>query len=266
MHEELKARSREIWGTGDYSPASRQLEQAAIDLVQTLAIGPGMKVLDIAAGHGNCAMAAARRDASVLATDFSPHMIATGQARTEAAALDIAWQEADAADLPLEDATFDCVTSTFGAIFAPEQEQVAAEAVRVLRPGGRLGFTAWTPDSFTVQVISISREYAPAPPPNAPNPFRWGEPAEVAALFEPLGCDVQTQRRAVTFRYESWEQWRRDSDAHGMAVVMRQQMPAEKYAELRQRQEAATAEHNHGIGDAVAFDSAYLEIVVSKPA
>ena len=266
MHEEWKARSRAVWSTGDYAPASRQLEPAAVALVDALDIGPGMSVLDIAAGHGNCAVAAARRGAKVLATDFSPHMIATGSERTRAAGLDIQWQEADAAELPFDDAAFDCATSTFGAIFAPEQEQVAAEAVRVLRRGGRLGFTGWTPDSLTVKILTIGREYGPPPPADAPDPFRWGDPDEVAALFEPLGCDVQTRRRAVTFHYESWEQWRRDSNAHGMAVVMRDLLPPDAFEEMRRRQQAATAEHNHAEGDAVAFDSAYLEIIVTKPA
>ena len=265
MHDELKARSRAVWGTGDYSPASRQLEPAAVHLVESLDVGPGMTVLDIAAGHGNCAIAAARCGANVLATDFSPHMIATGSERTRAAGLDVTWQEADAADLPFDDAAFDRVTSTFGAIFAPEQEQVAAEAVRVLRPGGQLGFTAWTPDSQLVQILMIGREYVPAPLADAPDPFRWGDASAVQALFEPLGCEVQTQRRAVTFRYSSWEQWRHDTDAHGMAVIMRDQMPPETFEEMRGRQQAATAEHNHANGDAVAVDSDYLEIVVRKP-
>jgi ubiquinone/menaquinone biosynthesis C-methylase UbiE len=225
-----------------------------------------MRVLDIAAGHGNCAIAAARRGASVLATDFSPYMIATGVERTRAAALDIEWQEADAADLPFEDESFDRVTSTFGAIFAPEQDRVAAEAVRVLRPGGQLGLTAWTPDSLIVKTIAIGREYVPPPPTDAPDPFRWGDPVHVEALFQPLGCEVQTHSRAVTFRYGSWEQWRTESNAHGMAVVMRDMMPAETFEEMRDRQQAATAEHNHADADAVAFDAAYLEIIVRRPA
>ena len=265
MHEEWKARSRAIWSTGDYSPASRQLEPAAVALVESLEIAAGMRVLDVASGHGNCAVAAVRRGANVLATDFSPYMIKTGSERTRAAGLDVQWQEADAADLPFEDGSFDCVTSTFGAIFPPEQERVAAEAVRVLRPGGRLGFTAWTPDSLTVKILTIGREYTPPPPADAPDPFRWGDPAHVAGLFEPLGVQVQAESRAVTFRYASWEQWRRDSNAHGMAVVMRDLMPPEVFEEMRRRQEAATAEHNHADGDAVAFDSAYPETIVTKP-
>ena len=133
-------------------------------------------------------------------------------------------------------------------------------------PGGRLGFTAWTPDSLTVRILAIGREYAPPRPADAPDPFRWGDPVAVAALFDPLGCDVQTRRRAVTLRYESWEQWRDDGDAHGGAVLLQQQMPAEVYDAMRQRQQELTAAHNDADDGTVRFDSDYLEIIVRKPA
>ena len=264
MPEELKARSRAIWSTGDYAPASRQLEPAAQSLVEALGVTAGMRVLDVAAGHGNCTVAAARRGAEVLATDFSPTMIAVGSERTRTAGLDVKWQEADAAALPFEDASFDRVTSTFGAIFAPEQEQVASELARVVRPGGLVGLTAWTPDGLTAKMLAVRSRFGTPLPAGAPDPFRWGNPDEVAALFAPLGCEVQTRRRAVTFRYDSWDQWQRDSQAHGMAVVARQTMPAGDYDEMLSAMQAATAEYNHGEGDAVAFDSDYLEITATK--
>ena len=263
MHDEMKARSRQVWGLGDYEPASRQLEPAAQNLVAALEITAGMTVLDVAAGHGNCAMAAARRGATVIATDFSPTMIERGSARTRAAGLDISWREADAAHLPFGDGSFDRVTSTFGAIFAPEQAEVAAELLRVTKPGGRVGMTAWTPDGMTASVLAVTRDYAP-PPPGTPDPFRWGLPSEVAALFEPLGGIVATRRRAVTFRYDSWAAWRAEGDAHGMAVVARQTMDAEAYEEMRSRMQEVAAQFDDGRGASVAFDSEYLEIIVDK--
>lgn len=266
MHEELKARSRKIWGTGDYGPTSRQLEPAAVSLVETLGIGPGMTVLDVAAGHGNCAVASARRGATVVATDFSPRMIEVGSARTRSAGLGFTWQEADAAALPFDDDAFDRVTSTFGAIFAPEQETVAAETVRVVRPGGAVGLTAWTPDGLMARLLAIRTDAGLPHAPDAPDPFRWGDPAAVAGLFEPLGCSVSTQRRSLTFRYPSWEQWRRDSEAHGMSSVARELMAPDAYADMRARVEAVTAEHDDGEGDTVVYDSDYLEIIVTKPA
>lgn len=270
MHDDFKARSLAVWSTGDYSPTSRQLEPASVALVETLGIGatPGMLVLDVAAGHGNCAVAAARAGASVIATDFSPQMVATGSARTEREGLPVVWQEAEAAALPFDAESFDRVTSVFGAIFAPEQEAVAAELVRVIRRGGLVGMTAWTPDGLTAQVIQAGREFSPAPPPDAPappNPFRWGEEAEVHGLFEPLGCEVLATRRTHTFRYSSWEQWREASEAHGLSVIARQQMSPGDYERMLQAMHRLSAEHNYGEGGAVVFDADYLEIVVRKP-
>ena len=269
MHDEFRARSLAVWSTGDYSPTSKQLEPASVALVEALGISgtPGMLVLDVAAGHGNCAVAAARAGASVVATDFSPQMVAVGSARTAAEGLPIVWQEADVAALPFDPESFDRVTSVFGAIFAPEQEAVAAELVRVLRRGGVMGMTAWTPDGLTAQVLQAGREFSPPPPADAPpppNPFRWGDEAEVRALFEPLGCQAQVARRRHTFRYSSWDEWREASEAHGLSVIARQQMDPQDYERMLQTMQRLSAEHDYGEGAAVAFDAEYLEIMVRK--
>lgn len=264
MHDELKQRSRAVWSAGNYEPTSRQLEPASEALVDALAVAPGQRVLDVAAGHGNCAMAAARRGATVIATDFSATMIAAGSARSARAGLDMAWKEADAAALPFGESSFDRVTSVFGAIFAPEQELVAAEVVRVVRPGGLVGLTAWTPDGLTARVLDVTKDFGPPRPADAPNPFRWGDPEQVGEMFAALPCAVQTQRRTVTFRYPSWAEWQRGTEAHGMAVVARQTMEPAEYAEMRRRMQAATAEHDYGESGAVAFDADYLEIIVRK--
>ena len=100
-------------------------------------IQAGMTVLDVAAGNGNFALAAARRGARVTASDLTPQMVEWGRARSQAARLDIAWREAGAEELPLEDSRFDVAVSLFGAVFAPQPEQATRELFRVVRPGGR---------------------------------------------------------------------------------------------------------------------------------
>ena len=260
-----RERSAAVWGTGDYEPTSRQLEPASEALVESLGISAGHDVLDVAAGHGNCALAAARRGARVTATDFSPAMLEAGRRRSQSAGVNVQWQEADAADLPFADGSFDRVTSVFGAIFALEQEQAAAEAVRVLRTGGRFGMTAWTPDGLTASTIAVGRRYGPPPPPGAPDPFRWGDPDEAAAIFAPFGCAVDVRRRTITFRYASWEDWAAATEGHGYAVVARQTMPAEAYAQMRDEMRAAVAAHNHAMDGGVAYDSDYVELLVTKP-
>lgn len=262
--EELRARSLAVWNTGDYEPTSRQLEPASEWLVEALGVGPGQVVLDVAAGHGNCALAAARRGARVVATDFASSMVEAGRRRTEGRGIGITWQEADAADLPFDEATFDRVTSVFGAIFAPDQTAAAAEAVRVARPGGGVGLTAWTPDGYTSRLLHIARRYSPPVPSGAPDPLDWGRPEHVAELFEPTGSSVDIRRRSLTFRYPSWEAWRASMEAHGMGVLAKQTLPAARYEAMFEEIRALTEESSYGEDGAVAFDSDYLEILVTK--
>lgn len=263
-HEELRERSLAVWSTGDYAPTSGQLAPASDALVETLGITAAHDVLDVAAGHGNAALAAARRGARVVATDFSPVMVEVGRQRTAAQGHDITWQLADAARLPLPDGAFDRVTSVFGAIFAVDQAEVAVEVVRVLRPGGQVGLTAWTPDGLTARTLAVARRFGPSRPADAPDPFRWGDPDHVAALFAPSGCTLTTRRRTLTMRYASWQEWREVSEAHGAAVVARQHMAADDYAAMSAEMEALTAEVARREGDGVALDLDYLEIVGTR--
>lgn len=265
--DEVKARSRLVWGLGDYAPTSRQLEPVSDRLVEALGVGPGHRVLDVAAGHGNGALAAARRGATVVASDFSPEMVRRGRARTEGTGLGISWQEADAAELPFDDGAFERVTSVFGAIFAPEQELVAHELVRVTAPGGVAGMTAWTVDGVIARMIRDLRPPdAPAPPADAPDPMAWGDPAHVERLFADTGAELTVTPRTVRFSYPSWEQWARDFGAHGMMVVMKQELePAAYDALLRQARDVVSAA-GRADGDGVAYDAEYLEIVVAVPA
>lgn len=263
--EELKARSREVWGTGDYAPTSRQLEPASHQLLDALGVGDGDRVLDVAAGHGNCALAAARRGATVVASDFSPVMVAVGKGRTDAAGVEVQWREADAAELPFGDGAFDVVTSVFGAIFAPEQRDVAEQLVRVTTPGGRFGVTAWTPDGLTARMLAAggpdqdASDRGPSDR-DPPGPLAWGDAAHVAELFAGLPCDVELTERRIRFHYPSWEAWRRDLEAHGMTVVAKQTMPPDDYeqmfAEMRAVVEGAVLPGATG----VTYDAEYVEV------
>lgn len=263
--QEIKARAKAVWSTGDYTPTGHQLEPVSMALVESLEVSPEHRVLDVAAGHGNCALAAARRGAAdVVATDFSPTMIERGRERTDEAALDITWQEADAADLPFGDGAFDRVTSVFGAIFAPEHETVAEELVRVTAPGGALGMTAWPPDGFIAGLIGTSRPYGPEPPAGAPDPMAWGDPTHVEAQFAGLPCELTFTPRAVAFTYSSWDDWRRKIGAHGMLMVLEQSLPADRFEEMIAAMQAFTAEHSSITDDRISYDAEYLEILARR--
>src|SRR5919205_848017 len=159
--DQIKERNRWMWGLGDYTELSEALRPAAEALADACAVSAGQEVLDVAAGDGNFAIACAREGASVMASDLSPGMVERGRARSRAEGYDIEWVVADVEALPFEDGRFDCVGSVFGAMIAPRPRVVAEELFRVVRPGGTVGMTAWTPTGFSAELFRLGRSYAP---------------------------------------------------------------------------------------------------------
>jgi SAM-dependent methyltransferase len=181
---ELKARHRAMWASGDYpSMVETFLLPLGPRLVEACGIGPGMRVLDVAAGTGNASLPAARTGADVTASDLTPELLEAGRRRAEAEELELKWVEADAEHLPFEDASFDVVMSSIGAMFAPHHQVVADEMVRVCRPGGTIGLLSWTPEGMIGALFATMKPYAPPPPPGAQSPPLWGSEEHLAGLF-----------------------------------------------------------------------------------
>jgi SAM-dependent methyltransferase len=181
---ELKARHRAMWASGDYpSMVETFLLPLGPRLVEACGIGPGLKVLDVAAGTGNASLPAAAAGAHVVATDLTPELLEAGRGRAEAAGLTLEWQPADAESLPFEDASFDVVMSSIGAMFAPHHQTVAGELVRVCRPGGTIGLLSWTPEGMIGALFRAMGPFAPAPPPGAQPPPLWGSEEHLNELF-----------------------------------------------------------------------------------
>src|SRR3954454_1166747 len=163
---ELKARHRTMWASGDYpSMVETFLLPLGPRLVEACRIAPGMHVLDVAAGTGNASIPAAQRGASVTASDLTPELLEAGRHRSQGAGVELGWVEADAERLPFEDASFDAVISSIGAMFAPHHQQVADELVRVCRPGGTIGLLSWTPEGMIGALFRTMAPFAPPPPP-----------------------------------------------------------------------------------------------------
>jgi ubiquinone/menaquinone biosynthesis C-methylase UbiE len=230
--EAIKERQKLVWGQGDYSVLSRQLAPAAAALAEACAVSAGQEVLDVGAGDGNFALACAREGASVVASDLSPTMVERGRARSEEEGYDVEWVEADAEALPFEDARFDCVGSAFGAFIAPRPDVVARELFRVVRPGGAVGLTAWTPDGVMADMFGIGRRFAPLDPDQPPSE-RWGDEATARERLEPLAARVDYERRQLVWQAESPEAFVEEfSAAAPTMAAARRGLPPERFEEL----------------------------------
>src|SRR5688572_16087165 len=181
---ELKARHRAMWALGDYpSMVETFLLPLGPRLVEACGIDSGMRVLDVAAGTGNASIPAAERGAQVTASDLTPELLEAGKARAESQGIELEWTEADAENLPFEDASFDVVMSSIGAMFAPHHQVVANELVRVCRPGGTIGLLSWTPEGMLGALFRTIGPFAPPPPPGAQPPPLWGSEDHLKELF-----------------------------------------------------------------------------------
>src|SRR6516164_1725008 len=198
----IKGRQRVAWGSGDYAIVGTTLQIVGERLCEAIDLRSSQRVLDVAAGNGNATLAAARRFADVVSTDYVGALLDRGRERAEAERLPVTFQEADAENLPFADASFDVVLSTFGVMFTPNQERAAAELVRVCRPNGRIGLTNWTPEGFVGQMFKIVGRYAP-PPAGIQSPVRWGTEAGLDELFGATVRRIEVQRRQFVFRYRT---------------------------------------------------------------
>ena len=181
---ELKGRHRAMWASGDYpSMVETFLLPLGPRLVEACGIGAGVRVLDVAAGTGNASIPAAERGANVTASDLTPELLEAGRGRAKSNGLELEWVEADAENLPFEDAAFDVVMSSIGAMFAPHHQDVANELARVCRPGGTIGMLNWTPEGMIGALFRTMGPFAPPPPAGAQPPPLWGDEDHVRELF-----------------------------------------------------------------------------------
>jgi ubiquinone/menaquinone biosynthesis C-methylase UbiE len=201
----IKSRQQVAWGSGDYAVIGTTLQIVGEMLCEAVDLRSNQRVLDVAAGNGNATLAAARRFADVVSTDYVGALLERGRERAEADRLPVTFQAADAEALPFADASFDIVLSTFGVMFTPNQQQAANELVRVCRPGGKIGMANWTPESFVGQLFKTIGKYVP-PAPGVKSPALWGSKAHLDALFGSKATVAAASRNFV-FRYRSPKHW-----------------------------------------------------------
>ena len=254
--ELVKQGARWLWAQGDYARLATILEPAASSLAARC-VRPGIAVLDVAAGNGNFAIAAARVGARVTATDATPRMVELGAERTGAEGLDVDWREGDAEALPFEAATFDVVASVFGAVFAPRPSLVAAEMFRVVRPGGVVAMANYSPEGYLWRLSELIAGFSTRPGVSFPSPFLWGDEDEVRRRLEPHAATVAVSRYTLTLAFSSYDDWRvRFADVNPPLMAMKALLPPPAFDGLL-RDAWALFEQS-------ATDAPYLEVVATS--
>jgi ubiquinone/menaquinone biosynthesis C-methylase UbiE len=259
----IKARQQIAWSSGDYAVVGTTLQIVGEMLCEAVDLRSNQRVLDVAAGNGNATLAAARRFADVVSTDYVEALLDRGRERAEADRLPVTIQQADAENLPFEDASFDVVLSTFGVMFTPNQQQAAAEMLRVCRPGGRIGMANWTPDGFIGRLFKLIGKYVP-PAPGTSSPALWGTKAHLDALFG-SHATVTAEKKNFMFRYKSPKHWVEIfCSYYGPVLKAFAAIDLEARDALEAELQKLIEEFNVAKDGTMVVPGAYLEVVITR--
>ncbi len=264
----VKAKQQQTWSSGDFHVIAALIQSTAEQLVDSADLHAGMRVLDVATGSGNAAIAAARLGCTVEGADYVPALLERGRLRAAAEGFDIKFVEGDAEALPYADGEFDAVTTIFGSMFAPDHQKAAAELLRVTRPGGTVAVASWTPDGFIGQLFKTVGRHVP-PPAGVASPILWGTEAHLREIFGEGVSSLSVTERTFTWRFTS---------AHELVDTFRTWYGptlkafaalGEAGADAQAALEAdivalATTFDRLGTGDAIAVPATYLEAIAVR--
>jgi SAM-dependent methyltransferase len=198
----IKSKQQQTWSSGDFHVVAALIQPTADQLVDSADLHAGMRVLDVATGSGNAAIAAARLGCAVEGVDYVPELLERGRLRAAAEGYDIRFVEGDAEALPYSDGEFDAVTTIFGSMFAPDHRQAAAELLRVTRPGGTIAVASWTPEGFIGQLLKTVGKHVP-PPAGVQSPILWGTESHLQEIFGSGISSLSVTERTFTWRFTS---------------------------------------------------------------
>ncbi len=259
--EQVKARQQQTWSSGDYGRVAWLTSPLADVLCEAVDLRAGARVLDVASGTGNVALAAARRFATVTSSDYVPALLDVGRRRAEAEGLAIELREADAEDLPFPDDSFDYVLSAIGAMFTPDHHRTARELARVCAPGGTVGTLNWTPTGFVGEMLATVARYAP-PPAGVQPPPRWGTREHQHELFDDLLTDLSFTDGTITQRFVSPEHFADFFVAYyGPTLKASESLDDDGKASFRDDLAALGARSNRAVDGTLVCDWDYLVAV-----
>ena len=253
------------WNTGDYLTVGAAFQLMSEMLCEAVDLHPGQKVLDVAGGTGNAAIAAARRWCKVTGTDFIPYMVEAARARAKAEGLAVDFKVADAEDLPFKDGEFDVVLSSIGVMFAPRQEKAAAELLRVCRSGGKIGLTCWTPTSSVAQMSMAIGKHLPPPPAGFMPPVAWGAEQRLRQLFGTAAASIHITLRNHYFKHPtpaSYVDYVQEN--YGPTAMAFKMMDKETRGKVKAEVVAQVTASNISGDSTLVVPGEYAEIVITK--
>jgi SAM-dependent methyltransferase len=260
----VKQRQQQTWASADYAAVAARIVPMAEGLAQNAGLRAGDRVLDVATGSGNAALAAARCGCEVTGVDYVPSLLVRARARSAAEGLEVEFAEGDAENLAFPDASFDAVLSCLGVMFTPDQERAAAELVRVCKPGGTIGLVNWTPAGFIGQLLRTVGKHVP-PPAGVRPPPQWGTEERLGELLGDAVSRLDFQRRTFVFRFRSPDHFAtffRDNygPVHKAFGALDERGRERLYDDLT----ALAREHDREEGPSVAMPAEYLEVVATR--
>jgi len=230
--EELKQKQSVMWGSGPFERIEPIIADMHESLVKRLAPQPGDRWLDVGCGAGGVAFLAARAGADVTGMDLAPALVEAARRRGAEQGLSLRLDVADAEDLPYEDASFDVVSSSVGVMFAPDPAACAHELARVVRPGGRLGITAWRPEGGAGDIFRLLVPFQPPPPQGVPNSLEWGREEVVERLLGDA-FELEFEELDTPYKPSSGEEaWELFSTSFGPVKTLADSLDSDRREEL----------------------------------
>jgi len=254
------------WSKGDFAEVAHLVVPAAEKLAEALQIVPDERILDVACGSGNGAIAAARRNwAGTVGSDFVPALLERGRERAAAEKLKVEFVEADAQALPFGDGEFDVTMSIFGVMFAPDQQQAADELLRVTKSGGRIGVASWCPDGGLESFFATIVKHTGGPPPGFTPPVLWGSEDHVRGLFGDSVADLRAERLKSRQAFRSAEHYLEFfRDYFGPIASAYEAVGPEGEDELTSDLKGVLEDLNAGGDGALVLEPEYLQVIATR--